>query len=100
MASSGSRDRALRARAASGYPFGMLIGVPKEIETREYRVAATPGGVRQLVAHGHRVLVERTAGEGSGITDEQYVAAGATIVPAAADAWSAEMVVKVKEPLA
>jgi alanine dehydrogenase len=78
----------------------MLIGVPKEIETREYRVAATPGGVRQLVAHGHRVLVQHTAGEGSGITDEQYVAAGATIVPTAADAWAAEMVIKVKEPLA
>ena len=78
----------------------MLIGVPKEIKTREYRVALTPAGVRQLVAHGHRVLVERGAGEGSGITDEQYVAAGATIVPSAADAWGAEMVVKVKEPLA
>src|SRR3954469_18073768 len=78
----------------------MLIGVPKEIKTREYRVAATPGGVRQLVAHGHRVLVEHGAGEGSGITDAQYVAAGATIVAGAADAWAAEMVVKVKEPLA
>src|SRR5678815_1338579 len=78
----------------------MLIGVPKEIKTREYRVAATPAGVRQLVAHGHRVLVQHTAGEGSGISDELYVAAGATIVPSAADAWGAEMVIKVKEPLA
>ena len=52
----------------------MLIGVPKEIKTREYRVAITPAGVRQLVAHGHRVLVERAAGEGSGISDDQYVA--------------------------
>src|SRR6187551_1329901 len=78
----------------------MLIGVPKEIKTREYRVAATPAGVRQLVAHGHRVLVEHTAGEGSGISDDLYVAAGATIVPGAGDAWGAEMVVKVKEPLA
>src|SRR4029077_18696384 len=83
-----------------GYLPGMLIGVPKEIKTREYRVAATPAGVRQLVSHGHRVLVEHMAGEGSGITDEQNVAAGATIVPGAADAWSAEMVIKVKEPLA
>ena len=57
----------------------MLIGVPKEIKTREYRVAMTPAGVRQLVAHGHRVLVEHTAGEGSGLSDELYVAAGATI---------------------
>src|SRR5262252_2758252 len=77
----------------------MLIGVPKEIKTREYRVAITPAGVRQLVAHGHRVLVEHTAGEGSGISDEQYVAAGATVVPNAAEAWAADMVVKVKEPL-
>jgi len=78
----------------------MLIGVPKEIKTREYRVACTPAGVRQLVAHGHRVLVQHGAGEGSGISDEQYVAVGATIVPTAADAWGAEMVIKVKEPLA
>jgi len=78
----------------------MLIGVPKEIKTREYRVAITPAGVRQLVVHGHRVLVQRTAGEGSGITDDQYVAAGATIVAGAGDAWGADMVIKVKEPLA
>ena len=77
----------------------MLIGVPKEIKTREYRVAITPAGVRQLVAHGHRVLVQRTAGEGSGISDDQYVAAGATIVAGSGDAWGAEMVIKVKEPL-
>jgi alanine dehydrogenase len=78
----------------------MLIGVPKEIKTREYRVAMTPAGVRQLVAHNHEVLVERGAGEGSGLRDEQYVQAGARIVPGAADAWGADMVVKVKEPLA
>ena len=63
----------------------MLIGVPKEIKTREYRVAMTPAGVRQLVSHGHHVLVQHTAGEGSGISDDQYVAAGATIVPGPAD---------------
>ena len=62
----------------------MIIGVPKEIKTREYRVAMTPAGVRQLVAHDHKVLVERGAGEGSGIRDEQYVQAGATIVAGAA----------------
>src|SRR5436853_730672 len=78
----------------------MLIGVPKEIKTREYRVAMTPAGVRQLVARNHRVLVEQHAGEGSGISDAQYAAAGGTIVPSAAEAWGAEMVVKVKEPLA
>lgn len=78
----------------------MIIGVPKEIKTREYRVGMTPAGVRSLTAKGHKVLVEKSAGEGSGITDAQYVAQGATIVPTAADAWGAEMVVKVKEPLA
>ncbi|MFO0611344.1 MAG: alanine dehydrogenase [Polyangiaceae bacterium] len=77
----------------------MLIGVPKEIKTREYRVGMTPAGVRALVAHGHKVIVEKTAGEGSGIRDEEYVRAGASIVPTAADAWGADMVVKVKEPL-
>lgn len=77
----------------------MLIGVPKEIKVREYRVGMTPAGVRALVAHGHKVIVETGAGEGSGISDEQYVRAGAVIVGTAADAWGAEMVVKVKEPL-
>src|SRR5580700_5194604 len=77
----------------------VLIGVPKEIKTREYRVGMTPAGVRALVAHGHRVLVETGAGEGSAIPDDAYVRAGASIVKSAADAWGAEMVVKVKEPL-
>jgi alanine dehydrogenase len=77
----------------------VLIGVPKEIKTREYRVGMTPAGVRALVAHGHRVLVETGAGEGSAITDDAYVRAGASIVKTPADAWGAEMVVKVKEPL-
>jgi len=77
----------------------VLIGVPKEIKTREYRVGMTPAGVRALVSNGHKVLVEKSAGEGSGLNDDVYVAAGATMVSTAADAWSAEMVVKVKEPL-
>jgi alanine dehydrogenase len=77
----------------------MLIGVPKEIKTREYRVGMTPAGVRALAQHGHKVIVEKSAGEGSGIADELYVKAGAQIVPTAADAWGADMVVKVKEPL-
>ena len=77
----------------------MIIGVPKEIKTREYRVGMTPAGVRSLAALGHTVLVERGAGEGSGIRDAEYVAQGARIVATAADAWAAEMVVKVKEPL-
>ena len=77
----------------------MIIGVPKEIKTRENRVGMTPAGVRSLTTRGHKVLVEKTAGEGSGLSDSAYTQAGATIVPTAADAWSAEMVVKVKEPL-
>jgi alanine dehydrogenase len=78
----------------------VIIGVPKEIKTREYRVGMTPAGVRSLVTRGHRVLVERGAGEGSGIDDGEYLAAGAALVPNAEGAWRAEMVMKVKEPLA
>jgi alanine dehydrogenase len=73
--------------------------VPKETKVREYRVGMTPAGVRELVRHGHKVVVETNAGEGSGIPDDKYVRAGATIVQTAAEAWGAEMVVKVKEPL-
>jgi alanine dehydrogenase len=77
----------------------VLIGVPKEIKTREYRVGMTPAGVRSLTSRGHRVLVERGAGEGSGIADGEYIAQGASIVPSPAETWAADMVVKVKEPL-
>jgi alanine dehydrogenase len=76
----------------------MIIGVPKEIKTREYRVGMTPAGVRLLTRRGNTVRVEAGAGEGSGIRDEQYALAGATIVRAAAEAWAADLVVKVKEP--
>ncbi len=76
----------------------MIIGVPKEIKDNEYRVAMTPGGVKQLVHEGHEVWVQHGAGEGSGFTDEAFENAGAKIVPDAAAAWQAEMVVKVKEP--
>jgi alanine dehydrogenase len=76
----------------------MIIGVPKEIKTREYRVGMTPAGVRQLVRRGHVVRVEAGAGEGSGIRDDQYAHAGAAMVGGPAEAWAADMVVKVKEP--
>src|SRR5215471_10124085 len=76
----------------------MIIGVPREIKTREYRVGMTSAGVRQLSKRGHTVNIEKGAGEGSGIKDEQYVQAGAAIVPGAKEAWAADMVVKVKEP--
>ncbi len=74
------------------------VGVPKEIKTAEHRVAMTPDGVRELERHGINVRVEAGAGEGASISDADYVAAGADIVPTAEDAWSQELVVKVKEP--
>jgi len=76
------------------------VGVPKEIKTAEHRVAMTPDGVRELERHGIDVFIETHAGEGASFSDADYKAAGATIVPTAADAWSQEMVVKVKEPKA
>jgi alanine dehydrogenase len=79
----------------------MLVGVPREIKVREYRVGLTPTNVRELTASGHRVLVETGAGDGIGMNDAVYVAAGATIAKSAAEVWSAaDMVVKVKEPQA
>ena len=79
----------------------MLIGVPKEIKDNEFRVGLTPGSVAELVHHGHAVLVEAMAGAGSGLTDAEYIAAGATIAANAADIFArADMIVKVKEPQA
>ncbi len=78
----------------------MVIGIPKEIKNNEYRVGATPSGVKELVRRGHRVLVERSAGGGSGFTDEEYAKAGAQIVPVPEDVYGkAEMIIKVKEPV-
>ena len=77
----------------------MLIGCPKEIKVHEYRVGLTPASVAELVRHGHQVLIEAGAGEGSGLADARYEAAGATIVPTAREIFErAEMIVKVKEP--
>ena len=79
----------------------MKIGVPKEIKVQEYRVGLTPTSVREMVAHGHEVLVETGAGAGIGMTDEDYSRAGAAIAATAADVFAAsEMIVKVKEPQA
>ncbi|QPC47222.1 alanine dehydrogenase [Mangrovibacillus cuniculi] len=77
----------------------MRIGVPTEIKNNENRVAMTPAGVVNLVRSGHEVYIESGAGLGSGFTDETYVAAGAKIVDTAQEAWSMDMVMKVKEPL-
>src|SRR5262245_46273379 len=80
-------------------PEAMIIGVPKEIKTREYRVGLTPAGVASVTSDGHKVLVETGAGVGSGLPDEAYVAAGAKIVQQATIWGDADMVVKVKEPI-
>ena len=78
----------------------MKISVPTEVKNREYRVAITPVGVHELVQHGHEVFVQAGAGAGSSITDEEYAAQGATILPDAEQTWQAgEMVMKVKEPV-
>ena len=78
----------------------MLVGVPKEIKNNENRVAMTPAGVHELTQRGHRVLIEKNAGVGSGFLDTDYVEAGADIAGEAKQVWAeAEMIVKVKEPI-
>lgn len=78
----------------------MKIGIPKEIKNNENRVGATPAGVKELVAHGHTLYVQHTAGDGSGFPDEEYIAAGATILPTIEDVYAtADMIIKVKEPI-
>ena len=77
----------------------MLIGTPREIKNHEYRVGLTPAGVRELVAHGHQVMIQAGAGVGIGLSDEVYRAAGAEIVATAQEIFKrAEMIIKVKEP--
>src|SRR5205085_9301296 len=79
----------------------MIIGVPKEVKDHESRVGIVPSGVKALVDAGHKVLVETHAGELSSVTDGDYQHAGAEVVAMAADVWRrAEIVVKVKEPIA
>lgn len=79
----------------------MIIGVPKEIKTNENRIALVPAGSELFAAKGHEVLIEKGAGLGSGFSDEQYGSAGATILDTAEEVWAkAEMIMKVKEPIA
>ncbi len=79
----------------------MKVGVPREVKNNEFRVAITPSGVHELVRHGHEVVIEHEAGVGSAILDEDFVSAGATILPGADEVWAAaDMVLKVKEPIA
>ncbi|MCR4426336.1 MAG: alanine dehydrogenase [Firmicutes bacterium] len=78
----------------------MIVGVPKEIKDNENRIAITPAGVAELVKFGHTVIVEKGGGVGSGVSDEEYISAGARIAPTAHDVFAeAEMIMKVKEPL-
>lgn len=78
----------------------MIIGVPKEIKNNENRVALTPAGASELIKHGHTLYVQKTAGEGSGFSDSEYQAAGATILNTIEDVYAiAEMIIKVKEPI-
>jgi alanine dehydrogenase len=79
----------------------MKIGVPREVKTHEYRVAMTPSGVHELARGGHEVYIEAEAGLGSAIPDDEYVKAGATILPTADDVWdTGDLILKVKEPIA
>jgi alanine dehydrogenase len=79
----------------------MKVGVPREVKNNEYRVAITPAGVNELTRHGHEVYIEQEAGIGSAIRDEDFVAAGASILSSADEVWgTADMVLKVKEPVA
>ncbi len=79
----------------------MKVAIPREVKNNEFRVAITPSGVHELVRHGHDVVVEHDAGVGSSIGDDDYVAAGAKILPTADDVWGeGELVLKVKEPVA
>lgn len=79
----------------------MIVGVPREIKVQEYRVALTPEGVAEFIKNGHSVIVESNAGIGSSISNESYVAAGATIIESADQLWQqADLILKVKEPIA
>jgi alanine dehydrogenase len=77
------------------------VGIPREVKNNEFRVAITPAGVHELVRNGHQVFIEQNAGVGSSITDDEYVAAGAQILPTADEVWAiADLLLKVKEPIA
>src|ERR1700678_1369029 len=94
MLQRGSNDAPQSGRTA------MKVGIPREIKNHEYRVAITPSGVHELVRGGHQVVIEAGAGEGSSIPDEDFVTAGAKILPTADDVWAeGDMILKVKEPI-
>src|SRR4029450_6288427 len=96
----GGRRTWLARRRAGEHSGAMIVGVPKEIKVAEQRIALTPAGARASSDEGHRVLVEAGGGAGSGFRDEEFVAAGAEITDVAGVWDKAELVLKVKEPLA
>jgi alanine dehydrogenase len=90
-----------RRRPSGEREFPVKVAIPREVKNREYRVAITPAGVLELARGGHEVFVEAGAGLGSSIADEEYLGAGAKILPTADDTWAAgDLVLKVKEPIA
>jgi alanine dehydrogenase len=94
-------DKGVALTAAGKVVFAVKVGIPREVKNHEYRVAITPAGVHELVRHGHEVFVEAGAGTGSSIPDEDFVAAGATILATADDVWgTGDLILKVKEPIA
>src|SRR5436190_5455411 len=88
------------AQTVAASPGKCVVGVPNEIKTHESRVALTPVGVEELTRTGHKVLIQAGAGQGSGISDDQYRQCGAETVDSAQEVWAnADLIVKVKEPL-
>src|SRR5215470_16785784 len=95
------RKRSRCPRGAMGIGELMKVGIPREVKNHEYRVAITPAGVHELVRNGHQVFIETDAGVGSSIPNEDYIAAGATILDTADEVWDeGELILKVKEPIA
>jgi len=98
VASRGGNGAARHRRAGRGV--AVKVGIPREVKNHEYRVAITPAGVNEFVRAGHEVYIETQAGEGSSITDDEFVAAGARILPSADEVWATgDLILKVKEPI-
>src|SRR5690348_9004902 len=93
------QDRVLAGASRPGAGRRVKVGVPREIKADEYRIAMTPAGVREMVEHGHEVLIEAGAGEGSALSDAEFESQGARLLPGPAEVFGeAELIVKVKEP--
>ena len=94
-------DKGVGSASYRGTWIDVKVGIPREVKNHEYRVAITPAGVHELARNGHEVFVETDAGVGSSISNDEYVAAGAKILPTADDVWgTGDLILKVKEPIA